>query len=102
MLGASDNALAAWNLAFAAAQLAAAGFQIIDQREEFPETVFRDIGAVVYYLKAVPWQIPDFSVDTYRTRLRSLHERIEADGGLRIPGRLFYVEATKPIGATAI
>jgi len=97
LLGASDNALAAWNLAFAAAQLAAAGFQIIDQREEFPETVFRDIGAVVYYLKAVPWQAPDFTVARYQDRLAALHERIEAEGSLRIPGHLFYLEAIRPL-----
>ena len=97
LLGAPDKAGTAWNLAFAAAQLAAAGFQIIDQREEFPETEFLDIGAVVYYLKAVPWQVPDFTVDAYRDRLFALHERIETEGSLRIPGHLFYLEAIRPL-----
>ncbi len=26
---------------------------------------FFDIVAIVYYLKAIPWQIPDFSVEQY-------------------------------------
>ena len=97
LLGASDKAGTAWNLDFAAAQLAAAGFQISDQREEFPETAFLDIGAVVYYLKAVPWQVPDFTVARYRDRLFTLHARIEAEGSLRIPGHLFYLEAIRPL-----
>lgn len=96
LLGAPEAGGATWNLAFAVAQLAAAGFQIIDQREAFPETEFRDIGAVVYYLKAIPWQVPGFSVGGYRDRLLALHERIEREGGLRIAGHLFYLEAVKP------
>ena len=97
LLGASDPALAAWNLAFASDQLVTAGFQIVDQREEFLETEFLDIGAVVYYLKAIPWQIPDFTVDAYRDHLVALHTRIEAEGSLRIPGHLFYLEAIRPL-----
>jgi len=50
----------------------------------------------VYYLKAVPWQVPDFTVGAYRDRLFALHERIETEGGLRVPGQLFYLEAARP------
>ncbi len=96
LLGASDRAGAAWTADFAVRQLNAAGFHITEVQEDYPETLFRDIGAVIYYLKAVPWQIPDFSVEAYRSQLISLHERIETEGGLRVPGHLFYVEATKP------
>jgi SAM-dependent methyltransferase len=96
LLGAPDTAGPAWDPDFAVGQLEAAGFRVVEVREEYPETVFRDIEALIYYLKAVPWQVPGFTVDAYRTQLKSLHERIEADGGLRIPGHLFYVEATKP------
>ena len=85
-----------WNAAFAVAQLEQAGFRIVDRREAFPETVFRDIGAVVYYLRAVPWEVPGFAVARYRERLADLHHRIEGEGGLRIRGHLFYIEALKP------
>jgi SAM-dependent methyltransferase len=85
-----------WNLAYAVRQLRSAGFTIADRREEEPTVVFTDIGAVVYYLKAVPWQIPDFTVQSYRDRLRAVHDRIVAGGPLRIPGPRFYVEARRP------
>jgi hypothetical protein len=84
-----------WNLAFAVEQLQEAGFQIVDQREEYPETEYFDIGAIVYYLEAVPWQVPGFTVDAYRTRLAALHERITAQGSLSVPGHFFYLEAVK-------
>ncbi len=95
LLGAPNRDGPAWNVDFAVHQLEEAGFRIVEVREEYPETLFHDIGAVIYYLKAVPWQVPDFTVDAYRTQLISLHQRIEASGSLRIPGRLFYVEAAK-------
>ncbi|MDP9311724.1 MAG: class I SAM-dependent methyltransferase [Chloroflexota bacterium] len=82
-----------WNLTFAVEQLEQAGFRVVDRREEFPETVFRDVGAVVYYLRAVPWDVPGFAVQRYRERLVELHRRIEAEGGLRIRGHVFYIEA---------
>jgi SAM-dependent methyltransferase len=85
-----------WTAALAVAQLEQAGFRIVDRREAFPETVFRDIGAVVYYLRAVPWAVPGFAVARYHERLAELHRRIEAEGGLRIRGHLFYIEALKP------
>jgi SAM-dependent methyltransferase len=96
LLGAPSRPGPAWTADFAVGQLEAAGFRLAEVREDHPETIFRDIGAVIYYLRAVPWQVPDFTVDAYRTQLISLHERIEVDGGLRVPGHLFYVEATKP------
>ena len=92
LLGAPERAAPAWDLHFAAGQLEDAGFRIVDRREEFPETVFSDVGAVVYYLKAIPWQAPDFTTARYRDRLAALHSRIEAEGGLRIRGHLFYLE----------
>jgi SAM-dependent methyltransferase len=85
-----------WNLTFAVRQLEADGLRILDAREEFPESVFRDIGAVAYYLKAVPWQIPDFTIEGYRNRLRTVHERIAREGGLRVHGHSFFIEAVRP------
>jgi SAM-dependent methyltransferase len=84
-----------WNLAFAARQLEGAGFRIVDRREEFPETVFTDIGAVTYYLKAIPWEIPGFTIAAHRDRLAALHRSMVVEGGLRIRGHLFYLEAVK-------
>jgi SAM-dependent methyltransferase len=95
LLGAPHSHSLAWDLGFAVRQLEAAGLEVADRREEFPATVFLDVGAVVYYLKAIPWQIPDFAVEAYRDRLALLHRRIEATGDLRIEAHYFYLEAVK-------
>lgn len=85
----------AWNLNFAVRQMEEAGFDVVAQGEQFPETTFTDIGAVVYYLKAVPWQMPGFSADTCMDRLVALHARITSQGDLRVQGHYFYLEAVK-------
>lgn len=50
---------------------------------------------MVYYLRAVPWQIPDFTVEGYRERLVALHERMAREGGLHVAAHLFYIEACR-------
>jgi SAM-dependent methyltransferase len=57
--------------------------EVLQRMEAKPESIFKDIGAVVYYLKAVPWQIADFAVEPYLDRLRRLHEEMQDTGGLR-------------------
>ncbi len=84
-----------WALAQAVSPLRDAGFHILEQREEFPETHVTDIGAVVFYLRAIPWQISDFSVAQYRERLRALHAQIQAHGGLTLHSHSFYIAARK-------
>ncbi len=89
------HGLEGWELAAAVRQLIAAGFEIVEQREEFPEAVFYDIGAVVYYLKATPWQIPNFTAARCYDRLRNIHDTIQRQGGLAVKNHRFYIEARK-------
>ena len=84
-----------WQLTIEVARLETAGFQIIDQREAFSSTTFYDIGAVVFYLKAIPWQIEDFSAERYRDVLFALHQLIEREGGLVTQTHRFLIEARK-------
>jgi SAM-dependent methyltransferase len=84
-----------WDLDSAVRELKKVGLRITDAREEFPETVFADVGAVVYYLKAVPWQIEGFSVDEYREPLLALHQMMQADGGLVVTSHRFLIEAER-------
>ena len=37
-------------------------------------------GAIIYYLKAIPWQFPDFKVDKYYKSLIELHKLIKEIG----------------------
>ena len=73
-----------------------AGFVIEEYREQLHRTHFHDIGALVYFLRTVPWAIPDFTVEKYRDRLLQLHERIEAEGSLFTSGYALFAQATKP------
>lgn len=84
-----------WNLRYAVGQLERAGFQIVDQQEAYPETVFSDVGAVVFYLKAIPWQIPDFTTEKYYDRLHELHDHIQKKGALTTESHRFLIEAVK-------
>lgn len=76
--------------------LTAAGFVIEDYREQLARTHFLDIGALVYFLRTVPWAIPDFTVETYRDRLRHMHDHIQAHGSIVTAGTSLLAHATKP------
>lgn len=82
-----------WNLAYAVDELEAAGFEIVHQAESGMATRFYDIGAVVYYLNAVPWQIEGFTVDRYRGKLLDLHNHIQSRGYIDVAGSRFVVVA---------
>lgn len=75
---------------------AAAGLVVTDLRSERPRTSFNDIGAVVHFLRKVPWTVPGFSVEAYRDRLADLHDKILEDGPFVAHAPRFLIEATKP------
>ena len=75
-----------------------AGLEVIDLRDARLRMEFRDIGAVIYFLRKVIWIVPGFEVDKYLPRLRELHERIEADGPFVDHSARFLIECRKPGG----
>ncbi|MEV6930779.1 class I SAM-dependent methyltransferase [Dactylosporangium sp. NPDC051485] len=87
---------AAWNAETAAQALTAAGLTVTDVREEWPPLTFLDVGALVYQLRAVPWQVPDFTADRYDTALRRIDQQIRAEGALRVHAHRFLVRASRP------
>jgi SAM-dependent methyltransferase len=97
LLGAPDAiANSEWtDLSQAAANLQSAGFQIIKQLEDIYPQRFYDIGAIVYQLKAVPWQIPDFSVEVYFDKLKAIHETIQQTGYVDVEEHRFFMIAQK-------
>jgi SAM-dependent methyltransferase len=84
-----------WDMACMAGQLEAAGFTLLEQWESFPAYRFLDIGAVVYYLKVIEWQIPGFNTQTYRERLLALHEKIQTEGAFITTSHRFFIIARK-------
>jgi SAM-dependent methyltransferase len=76
-------------------QLEKVGFEILRAEEHFPEERYLDIGAVVYNLKVISWQIEDFSVEKYRPQLGKIHNMIERDGYVAITAHRFFIKAQK-------
>ena len=77
--------------------LEAAGMTIEAVEEWEGRLTFTDVGAVVYYLKAVPWEVPGFSVKSHLKYLIALQQRLEAGEELSFFAAKYLIEATKPL-----
>lgn len=73
-----------------------AGLEIVTAREYIGRLSFTDVGAIVYYLRAVPWLVPGFSVATHQGGLLALQARQERGEGLSFRAGKFLIEAKKP------
>lgn len=85
-----------WNLETAAAELASNGFEILTSREEFPIQRFYDVGSLIYYLQAIPWQVPGFELEPYLAQLYEIHRIIEDKGFFDVSQHRFIIKA-RPI-----
>ena len=94
-LGAPPPYQKRWNADVAIAALEAAGLEVTDIREEHPRLTFHDVGAVVYQLRAVPWQIHNFSPQRYERGLRRLDAVIRTDGRYTATAHRFLIQATR-------
>ncbi len=94
-LGAPAPHPKAWTAEVAVAALEAAGLEVTDVREERPAFTFHDVGAVVYQLRAVPWQIRDFTPQRYDRELRRLHAQIRDEGHFTAIAHRFLVRAVR-------
>lgn len=74
----------------------AVGLELLDFRQESPRLEFFDVAAVIVFLRKVVWTVPDFSVERYRDRLRTMHEHIQSAGSFVSRGQRALVEARKP------
>lgn len=77
------------------AQLAKAGFEIKIAKEWKGNIFFYDVGALVYFLKAIPWLVDDFSVEKHLGTLEKLQKEVERKGELRFTMRRFLILAEK-------
>ena len=96
VLGAAPVQLpGAWTLSDAVNELNRCGFEILEAVEERPEFLVHDIGALVYQLLAVPWQIPDFDVEKYGPALRALDARVRTDGPFVAHDHRYLIRAVR-------
>ena len=69
---------------------------MIERAEEWEgKTFFKDVGALVYVLKAIPWIVNDFSVEKYKEVLLRLHKKIQNEGKLEFSSRRYLILAKK-------
>jgi SAM-dependent methyltransferase len=67
------------------------GMEILDFEETIGKMRFNDIGALVYYLKCIPWQVKDFSIDRYYKKLELMNGIIEKKGCIYFMLHRFYL-----------
>lgn len=84
-----------WNLSILIEAALKENFKIIEYDEYYGKYRFFDAGAIVYYLKCIPWQVTDFDIDRYLDRLIILHELIERKGFIDFICHRFYAVAKK-------
>lgn len=77
-------------------RLRTAGLEIVMAEDWTGTLTFTDVGALVYYLKAVPWTVPGFTVATHVAPLLALQRRLEAEGKLVFAAKKYMIEAQKP------
>lgn len=76
-------------------RLQAAGLKVVNLKEWTGRLAFTDVGAIVYYLKAVPWLVQGFSVETHLKHVLQLQDRLDAGEGLIFTARKYLIEAKK-------
>jgi len=97
LLGATDYPSATWTLERAVRELQEVGLRIVVQKEDHPITRFFDVGAIVYYLKAIPWQVPNFSVEKYFDKLVAIHNMIQRQGYVDTHNHRFLIIAERVV-----
>jgi SAM-dependent methyltransferase len=75
--------------------LKAAGLTLVNTQEWSGTLAFTDVGAIVYYLKVVPWLVPGFSVETHLGYLLKLQSSLENGDALAFVARKYLIEARK-------
>ena len=84
------------DLGKAITELERVGFRVTKQMEAIYPQRFYDIGAIAYQLKAIPWQIPDFTIEGYIERLREVHQQIVREGYVDVLEHRFFIITTVP------
>jgi hypothetical protein len=84
-----------FTLDWALEQIKGTRLVVQEAREWTGQSHFRDVGAIVYYLKAVPWTVEGFSVERHLAHLLTLQRRLEREGALAFHIKLMIVQARK-------
>ena len=72
-----------------------AGFHILRKEECFRPIRFYDVGALVWFARVIPWEFPDFSVDTHLQNLLHAQRMLEETGCIEGRTHRFLLVAQK-------
>jgi SAM-dependent methyltransferase len=76
-------------------ELEYAGLMVVDAQEANVVRRYLDVAAVIFQLRAVPWQAPGFDVERHQRELRRIHDQITNDGGFEVRSQRFLIQAQK-------
>ncbi len=76
-------------------RLTDAGLRVSNVADWSGRLQFTDVGAIVYYLRAVPWMVAGFSVDTHASSLIRLQRRLDRGEPLIFLIRKYLIEAVR-------
>jgi len=65
-------------------QVEHAGMRVDEAAEATQQYTFHDVGALAWFLRMVPWAVPDFSIERFRGQLELLHEEMNSRGPLTV------------------
>ncbi|GGE63736.1 class I SAM-dependent methyltransferase [Priestia taiwanensis] len=82
-----------WNLKYAVDELEKHNFKVAYSMEDVSVSRFYDVGACIYYLTAIPWQVPGFTVDAYIESLYDIHRTIQKQGYFEVKQHRFVLKA---------
>ncbi len=83
------------NLKFRKAEMKKLGFQVIRSKQWKGKITFKDVGAIVYFLKSIPWTVDEFSVKKYHHQLELLQSRLDSGKALTFMLGNFLILAKK-------
>lgn len=93
--GADGGEREAWGFREAIRELESVGMKVLSAKDEHFVSRFLDVGAVAYYLKAIPWEVPGFGIRSHAGLLLRLHSQIEKAGSFEVTTSRFYIRALK-------
>lgn len=73
----------------------AAGFSVLRQEECFRTIRFYDVGALVWFARVLPWEFPNFSVDSCLANLLKAQQILQAAGFVEGKTHRFLLVARK-------
>ena len=83
------------NLSYRKRELKKQGFEILQTGEWQGKITFKDVGAIVYFLKSTPWLVDNFSVSSHLKHLEKLQHQIEKEDTLGFTLSNFMMLAKK-------